>query len=71
MKIDARFVILWYVEFFEKRLGSSNFRKIRAIVLKLHKNHPSRNFDIEFRQNRLKRSKFSDFKFFANLFKIL
>ena len=52
--IDTRFVILWNVEFFEKGRGSSNFRKIRAIVLKLHTNilHPSRNFGIEFRRNR-------------------
>ena len=51
MTIDARFVILWDFEFIEKKgRGSSNFRKIRAIVLKLHTNilHPSRNFGIEF-----------------------
>ena len=35
MTIDAGFVILWDFEFFEK---SSNFRKIQAIVLKLHTN---------------------------------
>ena len=40
--------------FLKKGRGSSNFRKIRAIVLKLHTNisHPSRNFGIEFGQNR-------------------
>ena len=60
MRIDARYVILWNFEFFEKRRGSSNFRKIRAIVLKLHTNilHPSRNFGIEFSQNPLKYSNF-------------
>ena len=48
MRIDARFVILWNFEFFKKGRGSSNFRKIRAIDLKLHTNilHPSRNFGI-------------------------
>ena len=38
MTIDARFVILWNMNFLKKRRGSSNFRKIRAIVLKLHTN---------------------------------
>ena len=63
MTIDARFVILWVLEFFEKGRGSSNFRKIRAIVQRLHTNilHPSRNFGIEFGQNRLKRSNFVRF----------
>ena len=63
MTIDARFVILWNFEFFEKKRGSSNFRKIRAIVIKLHTNilHPSRNFSIEFGQNRLKHSNFFRF----------
>ena len=53
MTIDARFVLLWDFEFFEKQ----------AIVLKLHTNilHPSRNFDIELGQNRFKRSKFVRF----------
>ena len=56
MTIDARFVILWDFKFFEKGRGSSNYRKIRAIVLKLNTNilHPSRNFGIEFGQNRLR-----------------
>ena len=60
MTIDAWFVILWDFEFLKKGRGSSNVRKIRAIVLKLHTNklHPSRNFGIEFGQNRLKRSNF-------------
>ena len=72
MTIDARFVILWNFEFFEKQHGSSNFRKIRAIVLKLHTSilHPSRNFGNEFGQNRLKRSNFFRFwivwEFFQN-----
>ena len=66
MTIDARFMILWNFEFFEKGRGSSNFRKIRAIVLKLHTNisHLSRNFGIEFGQNRLKHSNFFRFLIF-------
>ena len=70
MTIHARFVILWNFEFFEKGRGSSNFRKIRAIVLKLHKNilHPSKNFGIEFGQNRLKRSNFFRFSIFSEVF---
>ena len=70
MTIHARFVILWNFEFFEKGRGSSNFRKIRAIVLKLHKNilHPSKNFGIEFGQNRLKRSNFFRFWIFWEFF---
>ena len=68
MTIDARFVI-----FFKKGRGSSNFRKIRAIVLRLHTNilHPSRNFSIEFGRNPFKRSNFSDFEFFENFHKIV
>ena len=64
MTIDARFVILWIiwilVNFLKKGRGSSNFRKIRAIVLKLHTNilYRSKNFGIEFGQNRLWRSNF-------------
>ena len=63
MTIDARFVILWYFEFLKKGRGSSNFRKIQAVVLKLHTNilHPSRNFGIEFGQSRLKHSNFFRF----------
>ena len=67
MTIDARFVILWDFEFLKKGRGSSNFRKIRAIVLKLHTFilHPSRNSGIEFDQNRFKRSNFfSGLQFF-------
>ena len=46
--------------------GSSNFRKIRAIVPKLHTNilYRSRNFVIDFSQNRLKRSIFFRFWIF-------
>ena len=38
------------MNFLKKGRGSSNFRKIRAIVLKLHTNilYRSRNFGIEF-----------------------
>ena len=70
MTIDARFVILWDLEFFEKGRGSSNVREIRAIVLKLHSNilHPSRNFAIQFGQNRLKRSNFFRFWIFWEFF---
>ena len=66
---------LWFygiLNFWKKGRGGSNFRKIRAIVLKLHNNilHPSRNFGVEFGQNRLKRSNFFKFwifwKFFQN-----
>ena len=66
MTIDARFVILWDLNFLKKGRGSSNFRKIRAIVLKLHTNilHPSRNFGIELGQNRLKHSNFFRFRIF-------
>ena len=66
MIIDARFMILWDFEFFEKRRASSNFRKIQAIFLKLHTNilYPSRNFGIEIGQNRLKRSNFFRFLIF-------
>ena len=70
MTIDARFVILWDFEFFEKGRVSSNFCIIRAIVLKLHTNilHPSRNFGIEFGQNRLKRSNFFQILNFLRIF---
>ena len=70
MTIDARFVILWHFEFFEKGRGSSNFRKIRAIVLKLHTNilNPSSNFGVEFGQNRLKRSNFFQVLNFLRIF---
>ena len=63
MTIDVRFVILWDFDFLKKGSGSSNFRKIRAIVLELHTNilNRSRNFGIEFGQNRLKRSIFFRF----------
>ena len=63
---------LWFygiLNFLKKGRVSSNFRKIGVIVLKLHTNilHPSRNFGIEFRQNRLKRSNFFRFwEFFQN-----
>ena len=58
------------LNFLKKGRGSSNFRKIRAIVLKLHTNilHPSRNFGIEFGQNRLKRSNFFRFSIFWEFF---
>ena len=71
MTIDARFVILWILNFLKKGRGSSNFRKIRAIVLKLHTNilYPSRNFGIEFGQNRLKRSNFFRFWIFWEFFR--
>ena len=59
------FWILW-----KKERGSSNFRKIPAIVLKLLTNilHPSRNFGIEFGQNRLKRSNCLRFWIFWEFF---
>ena len=58
--------------FLKKGRGSSNFRKIRARCLKLHTNilYPSRNFVIEFGQNRLQHSNFFRFwivwEFFQN-----
>ena len=60
---------LWFygiLNFLRKGRGSSNFRKIRAIVLKLHINilHRSRNFGIKFGQNRLERSNFFRFWIF-------
>ena len=56
--------------FLRKERGSSNFRKIRAIVLLLHTNilNWSMNFDIEFGQNRLKRSNFFRFWIFREFF---
>ena len=70
MTIDARFVIYGVLNFLKIGRGSSKFRKIRAIVLKLHTNtlHPSRNFGIEFGQNRLKRSNFFRFWIFWEFF---
>ena len=64
---------LWFygiLKFLKKGRCSSNFRKIRAIVLKLHTNiwHPSSNFGIEFGQNRLKRSNFFRFWIFWEFF---
>ena len=58
------------LNFLKKGRGSSNFRKIQAIVLKLHINilHPSRNFGIEFGQNRLRRSNFFRFWIFWEFF---
>ena len=72
MTIDARFVILWDYEFFEKRRGDFNFRKSQAISLKLHTNilHPWRNFAIEFGQIDWSIQIFSDFEYFENFFKI-
>ena len=60
---------LWFygiLNFLKKGRGSSNFRKIRAIVLKLYINilYPSRNLGIEFGQNRLKHSNFFRFWIF-------
>ena len=64
---------LWFygiLNFLKKGRGNSNFRKIRAIVLKLHTNilHPSRKFGIEFGQNRLKRSNFFRYWIFWEFF---
>ena len=64
---------LWFygiLNFLKKGRGSSNLRKIQAIVLKLHTNilHPSRNFGIKFSQNRLKRSNFVRFWTFWEFF---
>ena len=64
---------LWFygiLNFSKKGRGSSNFRKIRAIVLKLHRNklHPSKNFGIEFGQNRLKHSNFFRFWILSEFF---
>ena len=58
------------LNFLKKGRGSSNFCRIRAIVLKLHTNilHPSRNFGIEFGQNRLKHSNFFRFWIFWEFF---
>ena len=53
---DLWFCRIW--NFLKKGRGRSNFRKIQAIVLKLHTNilYRSRNFGIEFGRNRLKPS---------------
>ena len=66
MTINARFGFYGMLNFLKKGRGSSNFRNIRAIVLKLHTNilYPSRNFGIEFGKNRLKRSNFFRFWIF-------
>ena len=61
---------LWFygiLNFLKNVRGSSNFRKIRAIVLKLHPNilYRSTNLGIEFGQNRLKRSNFFRFWTFS------
>ena len=63
MRIDARFVILWNFELLKNVRGS--FCEIRAIVLKLHTNilYRSKNFGIEFGQNRLNRSNFKILNF--------
>ena len=54
------------LNFLNKGRCSSNFRKIRAMVLKLHTNilYRSKNFGNEFGQNRLKRSHFFRFWIF-------
>ena len=54
------------LNFLKNVCGSSNFRKIWAIVLKIHTNiiNRSRTFGIEFAQNRLKRSNFLRFWIF-------
>ena len=66
---------LWFygiLNFLKNERGSSNFHKIRSIVLKLHTNilNPSRNLGIEFGRNRLNRSNFFRFwilwEFFQN-----
>ena len=64
---------LWFygiLNFLKNGRGSSYFRKIRDIVLKLHTNilHLSRNFGIEFGQNRSKRSNFFRFWIFWEFF---
>ena len=63
------FMVFWI--FWKKRRGSSNFRKMRAIALKLHTNisHPSRNFGIKFGRNQLKHSNFFRFWIFWEFFK--
>ena len=63
MTIDADLCFYGILNFLKKGRGSSNFRKTRAIVLKLHTIilHPSRNFGIEFGQNSLKHSNFFRF----------
>ena len=64
--------ICYFMEFWIcwKKDVVTNFGKIRAIVLKLHTNilHQSRNFVIEFCQNRLKRSNFFRFWIFWEFF---
>ena len=64
---------LWFygiLNFLKKGRGSSHFRKIRALVLKLHTNelHPSRYLGIEFGQKRLKHSNFFRFGIFWDFF---
>ena len=61
--VDTSLARLLSENFLKKGRGSSIFRKIRTMVLKLRTNilHPSRNVGIEFGQNRLKRSNFFRF----------
>ena len=64
---------LWFdgiLNFLKKGRCSSNFGKIRAIVLKLHKNiwDPSKNFGIEFGQDPFKRSNFFQILNFLRIF---
>ena len=58
------------LDFLKNVYGSSNFRKIWAIVQKMHRNiiHRSRTYDIEFDQNRLKRRNCLKLLIFWNLF---
>ena len=64
---------MWFYgiwNFWRKGRGSSNFLKIQAVILGLYTNilYRSRNFAIEFGQNRLKRSNFFRFLIFWEFF---
>ena len=65
-KLMSNLTFYGILNFSKNVSGSSNFRKIRASVLKLHKNiiYRSRIFGIKFGQNRLKRSIFLRFWLF-------
>ena len=67
---------LWFygiLNFLNKVRGSSNFGKIRAIILKLYTNifYRSRNFGIDFAKIDWSVQNFSDFEFFENFLKII
>ena len=66
MQIDAQSKFYGILNVLKNVCGSSNFRNIKAIILKLHTNiiYQSRTFGIEFNYNRLRRRHFFRFRIF-------